>query len=188
MKGSDRTDRSDSHWFLIGYRAVGKTTVAQELSRRTRRPWIDLDAEIEPQLEGNISDFFATHGEATFRDVESQTLAKLLDAFDQPTILSLGGGAVLRQENRHLLKRHGRSIWLSATVATITERLAADAKTAGQRPSLTGLDVLDEVQKVLAVRTPIYRELADLTVAVDEATVAEVVDKILASLIASSSR
>ena len=163
----------------MGYRAVGKTSVARELARRTGRPWIDLDAMIEQRLGGTIADYFASHGEVAFREVETQTLTRVLNELERPTIVSLGGGAVLRDVNRQLLKRHGTRIWLSAEVATICQRLAADEKTAGQRPSLTGGDVIGEVQSVLDVRTPIYRQLADLTVAVDQTTVQDIAENIL---------
>lgn len=166
---------------LIGARGSGKTTVAQLLAARLKTHALDLDAEIVASAGRSIAEIFAAEGEPAFRDWEAKTLAKLLDpasASSEPRVLSLGGGAVLREENRRRLKQHGVIVWLRASAATLLARVNADQQTAALRPALTSLSPTDEMQKVLAERAPLYEQLADLTIETGALTAAEVVEQI----------
>ena len=78
--------------------------------------------------------------------------------------MALGGGAVLREENRRAIRAAGPVVWLTASVDTILERLAADPATASRRPNLTTAGGRAEIEALLATRTPIYRECATLVV------------------------
>src|SRR5688572_30506661 len=84
--------------FLIGYRGSGKTTVARALGELLRWPWLDADVELERRAGKSIQQIFADDGEGAFRDLESAVVADLarLDRH----VLALGGGAVMRDENR----------------------------------------------------------------------------------------
>src|SRR5262245_66283601 len=93
--------------FLIGYRGSGKTTVAAEMSAQLGWPWHDADAELERRAGKTIKQIFAEQGEPAFRDLESTVLADLLIGDRQ--IAALGGGVVLREENRRLLASHGKT-------------------------------------------------------------------------------
>lgn len=142
---------------LIGYRAVGKSTIGRLLARDLDLAFEDADHVLEQHLGKPIPEIFAQHGERTFRDLETTTLMNLL-AGTRPLVLATGGGAVLREVNRALLRRSGGTIiYLHAPVEILQERLRRNA---GSRPSLTGANVADEVPGILALRDPLYREIA----------------------------
>jgi shikimate kinase len=109
----------------------------------------------------SIAALIAGRGESAFRDLESLVLAELLAG--PPLILATGGGVVLRQANRELLRDRGRPVvWLDAAADVVRERLAADPMTAVRRPGLLGADPLAEVVNTLAAREPHYRSCADV--------------------------
>ncbi len=162
---------------LIGYRGVGKTAVAQRLALALGWQWVDADVEVELQAGKSIAALFAEDGESEFRDLESRVLAQL--ASREKTVLALGGGVVLRPENRRVLGTVGKTIWLTARPETLADRLAGCETTAGRRPNLTSVGGLAEVRQLLAERTPLYEECADLTVDTEGRSPAKVADKIL---------
>src|SRR5262245_39434407 len=110
--------------FLIGYRGSGKTTVAAALGQRLGWPWIDADAELERQAGKSIKEIFAEGGEASFRDLESTVLSKLVAR--ERHVVALGGGAILREANRALLRGRGKIVWLTAAPETLFARISAD--------------------------------------------------------------
>ncbi|MFO0900924.1 MAG: shikimate kinase [Pirellulales bacterium] len=165
---------------LIGYRGAGKTSVARQLALALGWDWVDADVEIELKAGRSIAAIFAEQGEPAFRDLESQTLAKLLGR--TKLIVAAGGGAVVRCENRKLLRRGGPVVWLQASPETIWRRIQADASTAARRPNLTGFGGLAEVQTLLAQRTPWYAECASLTVDTEGKSVEQICQEILAGL------
>jgi shikimate kinase len=146
---------------LIGYRATGKTTLAELLARRLQWQWIDSDAEIERLAGRTIADIFARDGEAAFRDLESRIIIDLCGR--DRLVLAAGGGAAMREENR-LAMRRGKVVWLTARPETILKRMSGDASTPQRRPSLTGQDPLQEIVQLLALREPMYRQAADLII------------------------
>ena len=91
---------------------------------------------------------FAEEGEAAFRDLEASAVAAL--SRKRRVVVALGGGAVLREENRRAICGAGPVVWLTAGVDTILERLAADAATASRRPTLTTAGGRAEVEELLA--------------------------------------
>jgi shikimate kinase len=174
------TDEAFPPVFLIGYRGTGKSTVARHLADRLGYDAVDADEEIERRAGKSIAAIFAEDGEAAFRDLESQLVDEL--ARRRRTVIALGGGAVLRDTNRNAIRGAGPVIWLTAPVDAIVERLAADPATAGRRPNLTKTGGRQEVEAVLAERTPIYRQCATLTVDTVGKTCAQVADEIAAHL------
>jgi shikimate kinase len=145
---------------LVGYRASGKTTVGRLLAERLGWPFTDADRALEARLGCPIPEWFAREGEASFREREAACLAELL-AGEAPLVLATGGGAVLREANRALLRsRGGLVVYLDADAPTLQARLRADA---GGRPSLTGKDVAEEVPMLLERRASLYREVASRT-------------------------
>ena len=162
---------------LIGYRGVGKTSVARQLADRIGCAWCDADVELERRQGRSIADIITQDGEPAFRDAEERLLIDLLADFDG--VLATGGGVVLREANRTLLHERGRPVvWLQADADVIRERLAADPTTVQRRPGLTTANPLDEVATVLASREPLYRSLADLAVDTAAASVNEVVARL----------
>ncbi len=166
--------------FLIGYRGTGKTTVARLLAQRLGWDWIDADDEVERRAGKSIVAIFADEGEAAFRELETNIVAELCRR--RRTVVALGGGAVLSEPNRTAIRLAGTVVWLTATVDTLAKRLAADEKTNTQRPHLTAVGGLSEIETLLATREPIYRACATFEVDTEERTPAEIVDEIVVRL------
>ena len=167
---------------LIGYRGSGKTTIAELLGARLGWRWIDADVELERRAGQTIQEIFAASGENAFRDWESRTVADL--AKSDRLVLALGGGVILREQNRRAIQR-GVVIWLRADPAIIWERVCKDPTTAQRRPNLKG-GGLAEIEQLLAVRTPLYQECADFTVETAERSPDQVADEIVCLLQNSS--
>ena len=146
---------------LVGYRASGKTTVGRRLAQRLGWPWVDADAALAEAVGMPAGAFLRAHGEPAFRDAEAACLERLLSG-DAPLVLATGGGAVVRAANRALLAARGGTVaWLRVPVATLVARLTREA---GDRPTLTGAGVAEEVPRLLAEREPWYRAVATLEV------------------------
>lgn len=165
---------------IIGYRGTGKTTVGAELARRLGWDYVDMDPEIERQSGKSIAAIFNEDGEPHFRDLESSELSRQLSR--EQLVLSPGGGAILRDDNRSLIQKSGPVVWLTADVETIAARVKTDPTSSARRPALTGLDFLSEIQQVLAQRQPLYAEIATITVRTDHRTPASIVDEIVTLL------
>lgn len=163
--------------FLTGYRACGKTSVARRLAQRVGAKWLDLDAEISRTANQTIAQIFEEGGEESFRDLETAKLASVTKL--PPQIVSLGGGAILRSQNREMIRESGHCVWLAANVETVVNRLNADKASISQRPGLTDLSLVDEVQEIMMKRTPIYQSVADFKVDTDDRTVDQIVDLII---------
>ena len=147
---------------LIGYRGAGKTTVARMLAAKLAWDWVDADVEVELRAGKSIAAIFADDGEEAFRELEARVVAELADR--SATVIAFGGGAVLREDNRQAIARCGAVVWLQASVAEIAQRLAGDPTTAQRRPNLTNTGGRNEIERLLAVRTPFYRACATLEV------------------------
>lgn len=165
---------------LIGYRGTGKSTVARRLSLLLGWDPVDADEQIERRAARSIAEIFRDQGEPHFRQLEAEELERL--ARGERQIIASGGGVVLRPENRALLGRMGRVVWLRARPETIVARLAADASTAARRPPLTSAAGMDEVVQLLAQRSPWYEECADLVVDTDDKSPAEIATEIVSGL------
>ncbi len=147
---------------LIGYRASGKSSVAPRLAKRLGWSWFDSDVVIEQQAGVSIKDIFQHEGEAGFRKREAEVLAYLLSQTN--VVVASGGGAVLSEENRRIIKAAGPVVWLQAPVDVLVRRLGGDQMSTQRRPSLTGKPIGTEVAEVLAFREPLYQECATLVV------------------------
>jgi shikimate kinase len=147
------------HIFLIGYRGSGKTSVGKCLADRLRRPFVDTDLWIELHSQRSIPELFESDGEEAFRNWETTAIEQLPEY--PPMVVSLGGGSILRAENRELLRQNGTIIWLRAAPRVLAERIAVDASRGLLRPSLTGDDPIIEIEQVLASREPLYRSSCD---------------------------
>lgn len=166
---------------LIGYRGCGKSTVAAGLAERLGCSWVDADDVLEAEAGTSITAFIAAMGEPAFRDLETTVLERLLAT--GPGVLATGGGVVLRESNRRLLRTAGRPVvWLAAPAEVLRQRLAADPSTASRRPALGGGDVLDEVAAAVAAREPLYLAVADAMIDVSAAPPEVIVTRIAAWL------
>ncbi|MGG6463455.1 shikimate kinase [Solilutibacter silvestris] len=159
---------------FIGPMGSGKSRVAASLARRLDRPCLDLDAEVENRAGQTIAAIFADAGEARFRELESAALRDVLANDD--TVIATGGGVVLAATNREALNARATVIWLRADVATRLERMRDER---AQRPLLHGDDAATTLGKLDAIRTPLYRELADFEMDTSDMSVDEVVDRLM---------
>ncbi len=164
---------------LIGYRGTGKTTVSRLVAQRLNLDWWDADIELERRAGKSIKQIFADDGERVFRDLEVQTIAELVQR-DQ-VVLAVGGGAVMRQENR-LAITDATVVWLTASPESIHARITADAKSAGQRPNLTIAGGLAEITALLRERGPVYQDCADLVVDTEGKSAEQVAEEIVCLL------
>lgn len=147
--------------FLVGPRGSGKTTVGLQLARKLQSAFWDTDMALEEHLNGTIADFVAREGWDAFREKEHEVLQELVDLGRDKacSVVSTGGGIILREDNRRLLRESGVTVYIRVPVNVLAARLAKSPNPS-QRPSLTGKSVVDEVEDVLKARGPLYEESA----------------------------
>jgi shikimate kinase len=162
---------------LIGYRAVGKTTVGALVAHRLGRPMIDLDAIVEQEGGESIPDLVSREGWEEFRRREKAVVQRF--ASQKGMVLATGGGVILDAENTACLKATGKLVWLKALPATIRARLSRDLQQTAARPGLTAKGTLKEIDEVLAGREPLYQEAATVSLAVDTESAAAVAQRII---------
>jgi shikimate kinase len=163
--------------YLIGARGTGKSTVGRVLAARLGWGFVDADERLEAAAGRTIADIFAAEGEKGFRDRESAVLAELAGMSHH--VIATGGGIVLREANRELLRRSGAIVWLIAAPEAAYARLSADPTTAARRPNLTPQGGIEEVRAVMAAREPLYREVAQIIVDSGSLSPESVADAIL---------
>jgi len=142
---------------LIGLMGAGKTAVGRRLANRLDLPFIDADGEIEVAAGASISEIFAEHGEAYFRQGERKVIARLLE--NGPQVLATGGGAYMNPDTRANIKAHGLSVWLKADIKVLMKRVGRR----DNRPLLAAGDPEKVMKRLMEERYPIYAE-ADVTV------------------------
>lgn len=142
--------------YLVGPMGAGKTTIGRNLARLLQRDFVDLDAEIEARCGADIPWIFDVEGERGFRDRESALLREM--AGRQDLVVATGGGIVLRTENRLLLKERGLVIYLSVAPRELYERTRNDL----HRPLLQVPNRREVIERLVAERDPLYREVATL--------------------------
>ena len=147
---------------LIGYRGSGKTTIGKLLAERLGTTLIDLDLLVKARIGTSIAEFFTTQGEDAFRDHESAALAEVLAS--PPGVLATGGGVILREANRALLRANCFVVWLRAPAEWLWQNINADPLSKFNRPNLTVQFGIEEVKSVLKQREETYRDLATLVV------------------------
>jgi shikimate kinase len=143
---------------LIGYRGSGKTTIGQKLADRLWQDLVDTDRLIVQRAGKSIKEIFEQKGEEYFRDLEEQAVREVAKMQDK--VISLGGGAVLREANRNAIKEAGHKvIYLKCEPEELHRRIQADTSTSLMRPNLTQFTGLEEIEKVLSQREPVYRSM-----------------------------
>ncbi len=143
-----------SHIFLYGPPGTGKSTIGKILARQLKLPFVDLDHVIESNAGKSIVRIMGEQGEDTFRDLESETLKDAVGQASSATdkVIALGGGALLREENRKIAERAGSVILLSAGLETLLSRLHTSSH---KRPLLAG-DLREKLTSLLARRKEHY--------------------------------
>lgn len=163
-------------FFLIGLPGSGKSTVGRQLARRLQLPFYDSDRVIEERIGCAIKDFFAREGEDAFRDIEAQVIDELTQI--PQGVVSTGGGAVLRAENRAYLQSRGQVIYLKSTPEELARRLRHDTN----RPLLHVDDPLKRLRDLFAMRDPLYRETCHFVIETGRPSVATLVNMIVMQL------
>ena len=161
-----------SNIILIGFMGAGKTAVGQALARELGLDYLDTDELIAKTAQKTISQIFATEGEERFRELETEVLKTLTD-YDN-FVIATGGGIVLREENVALLKEIGTLVLLWAEPKVIFDRISCEL----HRPLLKVADPLAEINKLLKVREPIYRQVADQIIDTSTLNISQVVEEI----------
>lgn len=138
--------------YLIGPRASGKTTLGRLLAQRLGRPFLDLDEAFRRDRGETIADLVTREGWERFREIEADILAET--AKTPGRVVATGGGVVLLPRNREILSR-GLVVYLQTDPDRLAERLTADYRP-GQRPSLTGQELSQEIRTTLTEREPLY--------------------------------
>jgi shikimate kinase len=161
---------------LVGMMGAGKSSMGVCLRRRTRLKLFDTDEIVTSKFGMPISEIFSKHGENKFREAETEALQAL--ATSEPVVIVTGGGIVLREENRDLLKQLGVVTWLEANEKTLFKR----ASRAGKRPLLQCKNPKKAFTKMLRTRLPLYAKIADIRVDTSVLTDEEVAVAILSKL------
>ncbi len=168
--------RHPQNIFLIGPMGAGKSAVGRQLAKLLHLSFVDSDDEIETRTGVDIPFIFEKEGEDGFRKRE----AKVIDDLSamESVILATGGGAVVDPQNRSRLGARGFVVYLYTTV---DQQLARTQK-GRERPMLANGDSRKILEDLMAVRDPLYREIADLTVETDGRKVKAVASEILERL------
>lgn len=162
---------------LVGLSGSGKSTVGRALAERLGWPLRDTDALIEAAAGMGIPAIFASEGEAGFRAREGAALAEALGG--EPCVVATGGGIVLREANRALLRERALVVWLDAPTDALVARLRAHDEV---RPLLAGDDLAERLEGLRAARAALYRSAADLAIDTAGRGAAEIAAEIAGSL------
>lgn len=161
------------HIFLIGFMGAGKSTVARALVRRLGCPLVEMDEEIVKKQGMTINEIFEKYGEDRFRDIESQFI---LDLGNQKTsVVSCGGGVVVRPENTRYMKKSGKVVYLQASPRTVYERV----KGSSNRPILNGHMNVEYIAQLMEKRRSLYEDAADFTIITDSKNAEEIAREIV---------
>ncbi len=148
---------------LIGYRGSGKTTLGKQVAMRQWLNFVDVDDEVRKRFnEGSIADIWAKRGEGEWRRVEVEVTEEL--CVKDGLVIALGGGTLLEPGARRavLNAKDTVRIYLHCEPQELHRRISQDPKSTQDRPALTDLGGgIEEIEKVLAEREPIYRAVAD---------------------------
>jgi len=158
---------------LIGMRGSGKTTIGKLLAKRLSKQFIEMDELIVQRLGLSIPEIVSSYGWQKFREVEAE-ITREAAGFDN-VVNATGGGVVTREENIRELKQKGKLVWLKAGLDTLLSRIGDDQS----RPSLTGKSQREDMEAVLAERSPIYERAADFIVDTEGKMPEEVAEAII---------
>jgi len=160
---------------LVGYRGCGKSTLGKRLADKLWEKFVDIDDVIVRKEGKTIKDIFEQMGEDYYRDVETSCLIETLQ--NQGFILALGGGTLIRPENRQMVREWAEKIiYLRCDPQVLLDRIQSDPMSRLTRPSLTSLGGgIEEIRIKLSEREPIYREVMDTELEVTNLTPDEAV-------------
>jgi shikimate kinase len=144
--------------FLVGMMGAGKTTLGRTLAQRLQLEFADTDKVLVARTGVPVATIFEIEGEEGFRRRESAVLAELAER--EGLVIATGGGAVLSEDNRALMRNHGTVVYLRARLESLWERTRHDST----RPLLATPDPHATLAEILSKREPLYREAAHVIV------------------------
>lgn len=162
--------------FLIGPMGAGKSTLGKRLARSLRLDYCDSDDELVERTGASISLIFDVEGEEGFRDREAKLLAELTQK--ENLVLATGGGIILRESNREILKERGFVIYLHAPLEQLLERTSKDSN----RPLLQTDDPRTRLSEILTARNALYESTADMSIDTDKFSIAQIIQQIKGQL------
>ena len=160
---------------LVGPMGAGKTTIGRLLSQQLDREFFDSDRVIEENAGADIPWIFEKEGEEGFRRRETQTLESMLEADQTPVVLATGGGIVMKEENRAMLKQQPLVVYLFASVAQQLQRTSKS----NNRPLLKQGNPKETLTRLFTIRDPLYREVASVIVETDSRHPKTVANKVM---------
>lgn len=166
--------------YLIGYRAVGKSSVGRSLASTLNRPFIDTDSELSEQAGMTISEYVHKMGWSAFRDLERTILQQISNRDSQ--VVATGGGVVLEPQNVRSMRETGTLVWLKASPQTIKERLLNDQQSEQNRPALSSKGRVNEIEEILTQRTPYYEQAMNFSIVTDGLSIAEICADLVSQL------
>jgi shikimate kinase len=168
--------RHPQNLFLVGPMGAGKSAVGRQLARLLHMAFVDSDDEIEARTGVDIAFIFEKEGEEGFRKREAKVIDDLSSR--DGIVLATGGGAVIDPQNRNFLGARGFVVYLFTSV----DQQVARTQKGRERPMLANGDSREILEELMAVRDPMYREIADLTVQTDGRKVKAVANEIVENL------
>lgn len=160
--GGKRGAKSPDRVLLTGFRATGKTVVGSRVAHLLGYRFVDTDEELASRMGCSIAEYVSREGWPAFRSLEKELLTEL--ATVTKVVIATGGGAIQHFREWEELRKDSLAVWLQADAETIRQRLSNDSVSSGQRPSLTGGDMLEEIDSILAEREPFYRKGSDIQI------------------------
>ena len=157
-----KTNKLNMHLYLIGPRGCGKSRVGRLLAGALAVPFHDLDEIIRQEQGRSIAQIVLEDGWASFREMESRTLARLAMEL-APAVIATGGGVVLDESNCYIMRGSGRVIYLAAPLDVLVERLMASPG-AEHRPALTDMPLAQEMAQIMRERQHLYKNTATAVV------------------------
>ncbi|WP_304459880.1 shikimate kinase [Alicyclobacillus sendaiensis] len=147
---------------LIGFMGCGKSTVGPVLARRLGYAFVDLDSDIQTVSGRTIQEIFKEDGESAFRALESERLSQYACASD--IVVAPGGGVVIAEANRSILRRQFHVVYLRTKASTLADRLRSEAE---HRPLLAGYPLEERIARLMSERSALYDEVASQIVDFD---------------------
>lgn len=157
---------------LIGFMGAGKTTIGQEFAKKFEMEFLDTDEQIEKEQNCTIRELFSEKGEAYFRCLETELLGRLADC--ENTVVSVGGGLPIQEENHVLLRELGTSVYLKAARKTLVDRLQGDTS----RPLLQGGELEHKITDLMQKRETIYERVADKIIVTDQKSPEQIISEL----------
>ena len=176
LKVIHKNTAQDKNIYLVGFMGAGKTTISMALQELTGRTVVDTDALIVKREGMSIPKIFAEKGESYFRRIETEILEEL--SLESKLIVSCGGGAVLSEKNRKLMRKGGKVALITASPEVILERVKND----NNRPLLEGRKTVEGITALLEERRPNYEKAKDFEIISDGRMISDIAKEILSKL------